>query len=130
MNLNEKIKEIRSKPEHIRLRYVYGALAVSMLFILIIWVFSIKNMLQSPPTDPEEKIFSNLKDSFKESLPKEETPSLEKLLEENSQKIKEELEAQEKINSAEEKNLENTPASENSQPPENTAPPATINATP
>jgi hypothetical protein len=48
MDLNKKIEEIRRKPEHIRLRYVWGSVAISMIFIVIIWIFSLnesaKNM--------------------------------------------------------------------------------------
>lgn len=40
MDLERKIEEIRKKPEHIRLRYVYGMMAVSMFFIILLWIFS------------------------------------------------------------------------------------------
>jgi hypothetical protein len=40
MNLQDKIKEIQQKPEHIRLRYVWGCVAISMFFIVVLWVFS------------------------------------------------------------------------------------------
>jgi len=43
MSLQNKIEEIRKKPEHIRLRYVWALVAVSMFFIIIIWFFSLKN---------------------------------------------------------------------------------------
>lgn len=42
MNLSEKIEEIKRKPEHVRLRYVWFFVAVSMVGILAIWVFSLK----------------------------------------------------------------------------------------
>ena len=42
MNLSEKIEEIKRKPEHIRLRYVWFFVAVSMVGIVSIWVFSLK----------------------------------------------------------------------------------------
>jgi hypothetical protein len=41
MNLYEKIEEIRAKPEHVRVRYVWAMVAISMLFVLLIWAFSI-----------------------------------------------------------------------------------------
>lgn len=41
MDLGRKIEEIRKKPEHIRIRYVWTFVAVSMLFIIIIWIFSL-----------------------------------------------------------------------------------------
>jgi hypothetical protein len=42
MSISNKIEEIRKKPEHIRMRYVWLAVAVSMFFILVIWVFSLE----------------------------------------------------------------------------------------
>ncbi len=42
MNINDKLEEIRKKPEHIRLRYVWAMVAISMFFIIIIWFFSLK----------------------------------------------------------------------------------------
>jgi len=43
MSLQNKIEEIRRKPEHIRLRYVWALVIISMFFIIIIWFFSLKN---------------------------------------------------------------------------------------
>ncbi|NTU66301.1 MAG: hypothetical protein HGB08_00010 [Candidatus Moranbacteria bacterium] len=40
MNIKNKIEEIRQKPEHIRLRYVWAMMAISMLCILFVWFFS------------------------------------------------------------------------------------------
>jgi predicted PurR-regulated permease PerM len=42
MGIQNKIEEIRKKPEHIRLRYVWAMVAISMFFIIIIWFFSLK----------------------------------------------------------------------------------------
>jgi hypothetical protein len=50
MNLNEKIEDIRRKPEHIRLRYVWFLVAFCMTFVLIIWIFSLKSQPVSAPT--------------------------------------------------------------------------------
>lgn len=46
MNISKKIEEIRSEPEHIRLRWVWGSVTVSMLLIIAIWIFSITLMFQ------------------------------------------------------------------------------------
>jgi hypothetical protein len=43
----QKIEKIREKPEHIRLRYVWLAVAISMFFILIIWFLSLRSGLGS-----------------------------------------------------------------------------------
>lgn len=45
MFIQKKIEEIRQKPEHIRLRYVYFFVAIFMIFFFLIWLFSL----------PEEK---------------------------------------------------------------------------
>ncbi len=41
-NIEQKIEEIRQKPEHIRLRYTWGAVSVCMVAVLMIWFISIK----------------------------------------------------------------------------------------
>ena len=42
MNIMDKIEEIRQKPEHIRMRYVWLSVAIVMAFIILVWVFSLK----------------------------------------------------------------------------------------
>jgi len=54
MDINKKIEEIRQKPEHERVRYVWGMVAISMFFIIVLWVVSLKdtfNNKQSPVSD-------------------------------------------------------------------------------
>lgn len=61
MNIQRKIEEIRRKPEHIRIRYVWFLTAFCMFFVLLIWEISIK-------TDPrliQKK--SDSKFNFKEN---------------------------------------------------------------
>ena len=43
MDLNKKIEEVRKKPEHVRMRYVWGCVIASILVIFSFWVFSLKN---------------------------------------------------------------------------------------
>ena len=43
MGFYDKIEEIRRKPEHVRLRYVWVCVAISMVFVVGIWVLSLKN---------------------------------------------------------------------------------------
>ena len=40
MNIERKIEEIRRQPEHIKLRYIYALMAISLVFVLLIWFFS------------------------------------------------------------------------------------------
>ncbi|MDD3498535.1 MAG: hypothetical protein PHH24_03460 [Candidatus Moranbacteria bacterium] len=64
MDISKKIEEIRRKPEHERLRYVWGMVAVSMIFIIIIWIVSLKDnlsnnyapMSENAPIDTQENI--------------------------------------------------------------------------
>ncbi len=49
MDLERKIEEIRKKPEHIRLRYVYGMMAISMFFIILLWIFSYTTGVKKNP---------------------------------------------------------------------------------
>jgi len=41
----QKLEEIKSKPEHIRIRYVWFSVIVSMVFIVIIWFFSMQSRI-------------------------------------------------------------------------------------
>ena len=45
MDIYKKIEKIRQKPEKERLRYVWGAVAICMFFLIFIWFFSIKTSL-------------------------------------------------------------------------------------
>ncbi|HAI74459.1 MAG TPA: hypothetical protein DCS28_02155 [Candidatus Moranbacteria bacterium] len=49
MDLERKIEEIRRKPEHIKLRYVYGMMAISMFFIILLWIFSFTANIKKNP---------------------------------------------------------------------------------
>jgi ABC-type sugar transport system permease subunit len=45
MGLIEKIEEIRKKPDHIKLRYVWFFVAICMILVIAIWFFSLKTSL-------------------------------------------------------------------------------------
>jgi len=64
MNLTEKIENIRQKPEHIRLRYVWFLVVLCMTFILIIWIFSLKSQPASAPIIQDNFISPNLTEEF------------------------------------------------------------------
>ncbi|MFA5986427.1 MAG: hypothetical protein WC819_03705 [Parcubacteria group bacterium] len=40
--IEKKIHDIQNEPEHIRLRYLWGAVLISMMLIVFIWVMSLK----------------------------------------------------------------------------------------
>lgn len=52
MGLMEKIEEIREKPEHIRRRYVWFFVGVSMVFIVMIWIFSLESRTSDQAMEP------------------------------------------------------------------------------
>ena len=54
MGLQDKIEEIRQKPEHIRIRYVWACVSVSMVFVIAIWIISIA--VQNKKSNPSEII--------------------------------------------------------------------------
>lgn len=74
MYLEKKIREIRNKPEHIRERYVWIAVGVCMLFIVSIWLLSLKTSLQQKKTDNGAVQIKELIDKSKGSI--ENMPSL------------------------------------------------------
>ena len=45
MGIQRKIDEIRQKPEHIRVRYVWFAVSVCMFFLVMVWIFSIRDQM-------------------------------------------------------------------------------------
>lgn len=65
----EKIEDIRKKPEHIRLYFVWVCVIVCMFFILMLWFFSKKGQApQTPiitPTSDIEKTLNNLEEQSK-----------------------------------------------------------------
>lgn len=67
MNLNEKIKEIRQKPELVRLRYVWSAVAVFMFLVIILWVFSLKETLSRAANETQSIDF---KEEYRETKEK------------------------------------------------------------
>lgn len=60
MNINRKIEEIRQKPEHERLRYVWGSVAVCMVFVLLIWILSVKISLQKTQDQSQAQPLSDI----------------------------------------------------------------------
>ncbi len=50
--LFDKIEAIRKEPEHVRMRYVFLSVAVSMAFVVLLWIFSIYEGFQSAVTSP------------------------------------------------------------------------------
>ena len=64
MNLAEKIEAIRQKPEHIRLRYVWFLVVLSMTFIFIIRIFFLISRSDSAPILKDTVISPDLTEEF------------------------------------------------------------------
>ncbi len=47
MDISKKIKEIQNLPEHMRMRWVWGCVGVSMFFILLLWLLSVASLFKS-----------------------------------------------------------------------------------
>ncbi len=91
--IDEKIAEIRSKPEHIRLRWVYGLVAISMLLVLFVWILSMKVSMTPQPDDDTTSI-QDIRDTVNDTLQK--TPgatSIDDLIEEGRETIDDTKEA-------------------------------------
>lgn len=73
MNIHKKFEEIKRSPEHIRLRWVWGLVAISMLFIFFIWLFSLQAMFKKDELR-SSKNNQNMEDSLNKI--KESAPSL------------------------------------------------------
>jgi predicted PurR-regulated permease PerM len=73
--IEKKILEIRKEPEAVRMRYLLLCLGVTMFFVVIIWVFSLKESVNN--ISQQELNITIPK------LPNEEGKSLESLLKNN-----------------------------------------------
>lgn len=83
MSISNKIENIRRQPEHIRLRYVWLGVIVSMIFIVIIWIFSLQETFRNSAPKPEES--ASLKSQWESA--KENMPSIEEFAKNNPQDI-------------------------------------------
>jgi hypothetical protein len=77
MNISKKIEEIRQQPEHVRVRYVWICVVVSMFVVLILWFFSIASMFAEEKNNSDQITEENIP-SIGEQLQtlKEQAPSL------------------------------------------------------
>ena len=80
MNINRKLDEIRQQPEHIRIRYVWFMVIVSMFLVILIWIFSFKTAVKS--TSSDKAILPDFKNSLESQ--KQEMPSIQDFMDKNS----------------------------------------------
>jgi hypothetical protein len=62
MNITEKIEHIRKQPEHIRIRYVWGCVFISMFLIAIVWIFSAFSMFGDLHKNSGSEINTNMEE--------------------------------------------------------------------
>lgn len=84
--IEQKVHEIRKEPEHIRMRYVWVALFLSMSLIIFIWIMSMQTNFLQVRNDPDtQKSLDSLQDQLNTiTLPpatSEESVSIDDLLE-------------------------------------------------
>jgi hypothetical protein len=66
MGIQDKIEEIRRKPEHVRLRYVYLFTAISAVLIIIIWFISLSGQKDQSANSDSESDTQQLMNSLTE----------------------------------------------------------------
>lgn len=66
MSFEKKLDDIRKKPEHIRQRYVLISVIICMLFVILIWFFTIKTNF-SESSSNSSNTFTEIQDQFNES---------------------------------------------------------------
>jgi uncharacterized coiled-coil DUF342 family protein len=85
MDLQRKLEEIRRKPDHVKLRYTYIAVAISMFFIILLWIFSLADTIKKT-IRPKQNVFENI-DTQKKSL-KEATTDVKNSLDDLNNNLK------------------------------------------
>jgi hypothetical protein len=61
--MESKVKEIRKQPEHIRMKYVWICMGISMFIIIFIWLLTMKTTIlniDSPATSETSESFEEL----------------------------------------------------------------------
>ncbi len=77
--IERKIEEIRQKPEHVRVWYAWAGVFVVMFFVILIWIFTLReNLSRSAPVDDVKKIQERIPSGA--SKPTEEIKSLDEAL--------------------------------------------------
>ncbi|HIP49959.1 MAG TPA: hypothetical protein EYG99_00740 [Candidatus Pacebacteria bacterium] len=88
--IEKKVDNIREQPEHIRMRYVWLAVGVTMFLIIFIWLVSLRtSFLQINTNTKSQEDIDNIKKRINELDPNNLTPikepiSIDELLENNA----------------------------------------------
>ncbi len=85
--IEKKVHDVRKQPEHIRIRWVWGSVAVVMIFIVFIWILSMRinflNVNSNLETQNSLNDFQKHIGDIKNTLPPDDTVSIDELLKEN-----------------------------------------------
>jgi len=90
--IEQKVDDIREQPEHIRMRYVWLAVGVTMFLVIFIWLVSIKtNFTQIQSNPKSQQDIDNIKKRINNLNPEnaastEKPVSIDELLEHNATK--------------------------------------------
>lgn len=88
--IEKKVDNIREQPEHIRMRYVWLAVGVTMFLVIFIWLVSLRtSFLQINTNTKSQEDIDNIKKRINELDPNNLTPikepiSIDELLENNA----------------------------------------------
>lgn len=82
------IARIRKQPEHIRMRWVWICVAISMALIFFIWVLSLKVSLREDVLRSEGGL-SDISETFSETFNKPDEPSLADIIKDGKETIDE-----------------------------------------
>ncbi len=74
LNLEQWIEEVRKKPEHVRVRYVIGCVAASMVLVVGVWLLSVSESFKTVAGEAETGALNQV-------LPKPADFSLDALIE-------------------------------------------------
>ncbi|EKD46402.1 MAG: hypothetical protein ACD_67C00246G0002 [uncultured bacterium] len=89
--ISEKIEDVRNQPESIRMRYVWGSVAISMIVVVSIWIFSLGSLFQGDKnnkgTNESGDFTSNITEQLQEL--KKQAPSLKDVSESSISTINE-----------------------------------------
>ena len=90
MDLQEKIEKIRQKPEHVRMRYVWGGVVLGMSVAVIVWLFSLSESFRAvtEQNQDEQGALSDLKGQIDALAPLQDAaPSVEELFTQSLENI-------------------------------------------
>lgn len=85
--IEKTVHDVRNQPEHIRLRWVWGSVIVVMIFVIFIWMMSMRiNFLNINSDTRTQESLSEFQDQISDitsSATEDDSISIDELLESN-----------------------------------------------